>query len=79
MESVPRERFMPPAWQEQAYADYAAPIACGQTISQPYMVALMTEALNLSGEERVLEVGAGSGYQTAILSRLARGDGHRTA
>lgn len=72
MQAIPRESFMPPAWQEEAYADRAAPIDCGQTISQPYIVALMTEALNLTGEEKVLEIGTGSGYQTAILSRLAR-------
>lgn len=72
MQSVPRETFMPQAWRKEAYADRAAPIDCGQTISQPYMVALMTEALNLTGAERVLEIGTGSGYQTAVLSRLAR-------
>jgi protein-L-isoaspartate(D-aspartate) O-methyltransferase len=72
MESVPREVFMAEGWQDEAYADRAAPIDCGQTISQPYIVALMTEALNLSGDELVLEIGTGSGYQTAILSRLAR-------
>jgi protein-L-isoaspartate(D-aspartate) O-methyltransferase len=72
MQNVPREAFMPAAWREEAYADRAAPIDCGQTISQPYMVALMTEALHLTGEERVLEIGTGSGYQTAVLSQLAR-------
>jgi protein-L-isoaspartate(D-aspartate) O-methyltransferase len=72
MDSIPRELFMEPAFRSEAYADHAAPIACGQTISQPYIVALMTEALDLTGDERVLEVGTGSGYQAAILSRLAR-------
>jgi protein-L-isoaspartate(D-aspartate) O-methyltransferase len=70
MEAVPRELFMGEGWREEAYADRAAPIACGQTISQPYIVALMTEALNLTGDESVLEIGTGSGYQAAILSRL---------
>ncbi|MCL6504750.1 MAG: protein-L-isoaspartate(D-aspartate) O-methyltransferase [Pirellulales bacterium] len=68
---VPRERFVQTLDPEEAYSDQALPIECGQTISQPYMVALMTEALSLSGKERVLEVGTGSGYQTAILARLA--------
>ena len=72
MENVPRELFMAASWRDEAYADRAAPIDCGQTISQPYIVALMTEALNLTGEEKVLEIGTGSGYQTAVLSRLAR-------
>jgi protein-L-isoaspartate(D-aspartate) O-methyltransferase len=58
--------------REQAYADRALPIDCGQTISQPFMVALMTQVLELSGDELVLEVGTGSGYQTAILAELAR-------
>ncbi|HET6881410.1 MAG TPA: protein-L-isoaspartate(D-aspartate) O-methyltransferase, partial [Pirellulales bacterium] len=71
MERVPREAFVFPELAEQAYADRALPIDCGQTISQPYMVALMTQALELNGSERVLEIGTGSGYQTAILSRLA--------
>ncbi|HWB13013.1 MAG TPA: protein-L-isoaspartate(D-aspartate) O-methyltransferase [Pirellulales bacterium] len=71
METVPREAFVLPELVDQAYADRALPIECGQTISQPYIVALMTEALDLRGKERVLEVGTGSGYQTAILSRLA--------
>lgn len=68
---VPRERFVRTYASQEAYADQALPIECGQTISQPYMVALMTEVLNLSGQERVLEIGTGSGYQTAILARLA--------
>jgi protein-L-isoaspartate(D-aspartate) O-methyltransferase len=71
MERVPREAFVLPDLAEQAYADRALPIDCGQTISQPYIVALMTQALDLGGQERVLEIGTGSGYQTAILSRLA--------
>jgi protein-L-isoaspartate(D-aspartate) O-methyltransferase len=71
MAAVPRERFVPDAAIEAAYSDNALPIDCGQTISQPYMVALMTQALELTGQERVLEVGTGSGYQTAVLARLA--------
>ncbi len=72
IDAVPRERFVPAEVRDDAYADRALPIDCGQTISQPYIVALMTEALELSGDELVLEVGTGSGYQTAILARLAR-------
>src|SRR5687767_5479441 len=72
MDQVPRERFLTGGMQAQAYADRALPIDCGQTISQPYIVALMTEALKLTGEERVLEIGTGSGYQTAVLAELAR-------
>jgi protein-L-isoaspartate(D-aspartate) O-methyltransferase len=68
--AVPRERFAPAELAARAYEDSALPIAAGQTISQPYMVATMTEALALRGDERVLEVGTGSGYQAAILSRL---------
>lgn len=71
MGKVPRERFIPPELWSEAYADRALSIDCGQTISQPYMVALMTEALKLSGTEKVLEIGTGSGYQTAILAELA--------
>ncbi len=71
MESVPRHLFVDASLQERAYDDSALPIGEGQTISQPYMVALMTELLVLKGDERVLEIGTGSGYQTAILSRLA--------
>lgn len=71
MREVPREAFIGPDLIDQAYADRALPIDRGQTISQPYMVALMTQALDLTGDERVLEIGTGSGYQTAILSRLA--------
>jgi protein-L-isoaspartate(D-aspartate) O-methyltransferase len=73
MGTVPRENFIPPGRAGDAYRDQALPIAHGQTISQPYMVAVMTEALELSEEDRVLEIGTGSGYQTAIISRLARG------
>jgi protein-L-isoaspartate(D-aspartate) O-methyltransferase len=72
MARVPRERFVGEQLREQAYADRALEIACGQTISQPYIVALMSEALELKGEEKVLEVGSGSGYQTAVLAELAR-------
>ena len=71
MGRVPRERFVRPDASDQSYADCALAIDCGQTISQPYMVALMTEALKLSGGEKVLEIGTGSGYQTAILAELA--------
>lgn len=69
--SIPRERFVDEACYEWAYADRALPIDMGQTISQPLMVAIMTQALQLTGQERVLEIGTGSGYQTAILSQLA--------
>ncbi|MFQ5817472.1 MAG: protein-L-isoaspartate(D-aspartate) O-methyltransferase [Terriglobia bacterium] len=69
---VPRHEFVPPDHFHEAYEDHPLPIGEGQTISQPYMVAVMTEALSLGGEERVLEIGTGSGYQTAILARLAR-------
>lgn len=72
MEAVPREQFVPAEYRDAACDDHALPIAAGQTISQPYMVALMTEALALSGDESVLEIGTGSGYQAAILSRLCR-------
>lgn len=72
MEAVPRERFVPAEYAEDAYSDHPLPIGYGQTISQPYIVALMTQLLELRGDERVLEVGAGSGYQAAILSLLAR-------
>jgi protein-L-isoaspartate(D-aspartate) O-methyltransferase len=68
---VPRERFLPPDVREQALADRAVPIGFEQTISQPFMVGVMTLELALTGVERVLEVGTGSGYQTAILSYLA--------
>ncbi|MEO8973151.1 MAG: protein-L-isoaspartate(D-aspartate) O-methyltransferase [Ktedonobacteraceae bacterium] len=68
--TVPREIFIDEAQRNMAYADRALPINMGQTISQPLMVATMTQALQLSGKERVLEIGTGSGYQTAILSQL---------
>ncbi len=71
MLKVPRHLFVEEAFQEQAYNDFPLPIGEGQTISQPFMVALMTQALKLKGNERVLEIGTGSGYQTAILSLLA--------
>jgi protein-L-isoaspartate(D-aspartate) O-methyltransferase len=70
MAAVPRERFIDPALRHEAYSDRALGIACGQTISQPYIVALMTEALELAGGEKVLEIGTGSGYQTAVLAEL---------
>src|SRR5215475_8326663 len=72
MDDVPRERFVETSFTEAAYADQALPIACGQTISQPYVVAYMTERLDVHPEHRVLEIGTGSGYQAAVLSRLAR-------
>jgi len=72
MGRVAREAFVPPGDHARAYADQALPIGEGQTISQPYMVAAMTQALGLTGDERVLEIGTGSGYQTAILAELAR-------
>ena len=72
MDEVPREHFVENAFVDAAYADQALPIACGQTISQPYVVAYMTEQLRLQPQHRVLEIGTGSGYQAAILSRLAR-------
>jgi protein-L-isoaspartate(D-aspartate) O-methyltransferase len=72
MESVPRDRFVPLQHEDDAYGDHPLPIGYGQTISQPYIVALMTELLQLKGDEKVLEIGTGSGYQTAILSLLAR-------
>jgi protein-L-isoaspartate(D-aspartate) O-methyltransferase len=71
MGTVPRERFLPPEYRDLAYQDRALPHSCGQTVSQPYMVAVMTEALQLQPTDRVLEIGTGSGYQTAILSPLA--------
>lgn len=71
MGRVPRHRFVSPSLWREAYADYPLPIGEGQTISQPYIVAVMTEALCLSGQEKVLEIGTGSGYQTAILADLA--------
>ncbi len=72
MDDVPREQFVETDFADSAYADQALPIACGQTISQPYVVAYMTEKLGVHATHRVLEIGTGSGYQAAILSRLAR-------
>ena len=72
MRAVERHRFVPAGLQRQAYGDFPLPIAEGQTISQPYIVALMSELAGLTGKETVLEVGTGSGYQAAILSRLAK-------
>ncbi len=72
MSRVPRDRFVEEALLGQAYNDHPLPIGDGQTISQPYIVALMTEALELTGVESVLEIGTGSGYQTAVLAELAR-------
>ncbi|MBM4338052.1 MAG: protein-L-isoaspartate(D-aspartate) O-methyltransferase [Deltaproteobacteria bacterium] len=72
LKKVPRHLFVEEALQSQAYNDRPLPIGEKQTISQPYMVALMTEALKLKGKEKVLEIGAGSGYQTAILAELAQ-------
>ena len=72
IERVPREIFVPPPIITFAYDNRALPIAAGQTISQPYVVAFMTQALNLNDRCKVLEIGTGSGYQTAILARLAR-------
>ena len=71
MREVPRHVFVPEALQARAYGDHALPIAAGQTISQPYIVARMSELLELDKESRVLEIGAGSGYQTAVLAKLA--------
>ena len=71
MEAMPRHLFVDETIAERAYSDHALPIGDDQTISQPYMVALMTQALDLTGEEKVLEIGTGSGYQTAILAELA--------
>lgn len=71
MERVPRERFVERGQEDQAYEDRALAIDCDQTISQPFIVGLMTQALELAGDEKVLEIGTGSGYQTAILAELA--------
>ena len=68
---VPRDRFLPPEHRDRAYSDHPLPIGSGQTISQPYMVALMTQSLTLTETDRVLEIGTGSGYQTAVLAELA--------
>ncbi|MGB9605510.1 MAG: protein-L-isoaspartate(D-aspartate) O-methyltransferase, partial [Bryobacteraceae bacterium] len=72
MARIPRELFVPENLRERAYDDEPLPIGFGQTISQPYMVALMVQALELNGDEKVLEVGAGSGYHAAVLGALAR-------
>ncbi len=72
MRAVPRHLFVPHEYRHLAYTDGPLPIGCGQTISQPYIVALMTQLLRLRGDENVLEVGTGSGYQAAILAHLAR-------
>src|SRR3954468_23472117 len=72
IETTPREMFTPDLFKERAFEDSALPIACGQTISQPFIVGLMTQALKVEGRSRVLEIGTGSGYQTTILSKLAR-------
>ncbi len=72
MVNVPRHNFVQDALADQAYSDYPLPIGHKQTISQPYIVALMTEALGLTGEEKTLEIGTGSGYQTAILAELSK-------
>ena len=72
MDEVPREHFVEGEFLDSAYGDFALPIACGQTISQPFVVAYMTERLEVGPDHRVLEIGTGSGYQAAVLSRLAR-------
>jgi protein-L-isoaspartate(D-aspartate) O-methyltransferase len=72
LEKTPRERFVPPAFADRAYENMALPIDHGQTVSQPYVVALMTEKLETAERHNVLEIGTGSGYQTAILARLCR-------
>ncbi len=70
MQAVPRHKFVPPELIDQAYADHPLPIGYGQTISQPYIVALMTEKLNIGPGDKVLEVGTGSGYQAAVLAEI---------
>ncbi|MDD9948816.1 MAG: protein-L-isoaspartate(D-aspartate) O-methyltransferase [candidate division Zixibacteria bacterium] len=72
MRAVPRDRFIPEAYRSQAYEDCAVSLDLGQTVSQPYIVGLMTRLLDVSASDRILEIGTGSGYQTAILARLAR-------
>ena len=72
IEGTPRDLFVPDLFRERSFEDSALPIACGQTISQPFIVGLMTQALKVDGRSRVLEIGTGSGYQTAVLARLAR-------
>jgi protein-L-isoaspartate(D-aspartate) O-methyltransferase len=72
IEKVPREAFLPEVLRQHAYDNVSLPISQGQTISQPYIVAMMTDALELTGSERVLEIGTGSGYQAAVLAALCR-------
>ena len=72
IERVPRERFVPPTFEDRAYNNSALPIEDGQTISQPYVVAFMTEALDVGDRMKILEIGTGSGYQTAVLAKLCR-------
>jgi protein-L-isoaspartate(D-aspartate) O-methyltransferase len=72
MRTIPRELFMPPGVRAQAYEDHPVPIGHGQTISQPYIVAFMTELLGVRPSDRVLEIGTGSGYQAAVLARMVR-------
>ncbi len=72
IERTPREKFVPPSFHTQAYLDNSLPIECGQTISQPFIVAYMTEKLQVGDRDKVLEIGTGSGYQAAVLSHLAR-------
>jgi protein-L-isoaspartate(D-aspartate) O-methyltransferase len=72
IERVPREMFLPPSFHDQAYEDQALPIGQGQTISQPQIVATMTEGLSVGKSQKVLEIGTGSGYQTAVLAHLSR-------
>jgi protein-L-isoaspartate(D-aspartate) O-methyltransferase len=72
IEQTPRDLFVPELFQERAWEDSALPIACGQTISQPLIVGLMTQALHVESRSRILEIGTGSGYQTVILARLGR-------
>ena len=72
VEKVPRDLFVPELFQDRSWEDSALPIACGQTISQPFIVGLMTQALKVDKRDRVLEIGTGSGYQTTVLSKLAR-------
>jgi protein-L-isoaspartate(D-aspartate) O-methyltransferase len=74
LQAVPRQAFVPPAYAAQAFADGPLPIACGQTISQPFIVAIMTELLALVPDDKTLEIGTGSGYQTAILAELGLGE-----
>ncbi|HEO70110.1 MAG TPA: protein-L-isoaspartate O-methyltransferase, partial [Candidatus Hydrogenedentes bacterium] len=71
MRRIPRHQFVSEELRDRAYEDHPVPIACGQTISQPYMVALMSELLALEPDDRVLEIGTGVGYQAAILAELA--------